>query len=139
MALSKLMTKEITSLPESASVLDAAKFMADMNVGTVMVEDGAKPLGILTDRDIITKVLAQGRDPAQVKLRDVMAKPVTTISEELDILDATRQMSQSKVRRCAVVNAEGKLTGVIALDDILMCIGEEMQNIASILKAELGK
>jgi signal-transduction protein with cAMP-binding, CBS, and nucleotidyltransferase domain len=139
MAVSQMMTEDITSLPENASIMDAAKFMTDMNVGSVIVVDGSKPMGILTDRDIMIKVMVEGKDPNSTTIRDIMVSPVATVSEDKDILDVTHMMSEKKVRRCPVVNSEGTLVGMIAFDDILISLGQEMQDIASVLKFETGK
>ncbi len=139
MSLKPLMTKELTSLPSAATVLDAAKYMTDMNVGSVIVVDDDKPSGILTDRDIVTKVLSQDKDPKTTRIRDIMTSPAVTISEDKDIVDVTRLMSSHKIRRFPVVDANGKIIGVITLDDVLVFLGQEMQNIATALKTELGK
>jgi CBS domain-containing protein len=139
MSLKPLMTKEITSLPSTATVLDAAKYMTDMNVGSVIVVDNDKPSGILTDRDIVTKVLSRDKDPKTINIRDIMTSPAVTISEDRDIIDVTRLMSERGIRRFPVVDANGKIIGVITLDDVLVFLGQEMQNVATALKTELGK
>jgi CBS domain-containing protein len=139
MSLKPLMTKEITSLPLTATALDAAKYMTDMNVGSVIVVDNDKPSGILTDRDIVTKVLSRDKDPKTTRIRDIMTSPAVTISEDRDIIDITRLMSERGIRRFPVVDANGKIIGVISLDDVLVFLGQEMQNIATALKTELGK
>jgi signal-transduction protein with cAMP-binding, CBS, and nucleotidyltransferase domain len=138
MALRDLMIKDVTSLPPTASVVDAAKFMADMNVGSVIVMKDNSPAGFLTDRDIVTKVLAQGKDPKTTKISEIMVAPVVTISEDKGIFDVIRLMSTNGIRRVPVVDSNGKLVGFIALDDVLVLLGQEMQNIAMALKAELG-
>ena len=81
MALKAIMTEDITSLPSSASVLEAAKFMTDMNVGSVIVTENGSPSGLITDRDIVAKVLAQGKDAGKTRIGEVMISPVVTISE----------------------------------------------------------
>lgn len=140
MSLSTLMTKEITSLPQTATALDAAKYMTDMNVGSVIITDEKdKPVGIITDRDITTKVIANEKDPKSVKLKDIMNSPVITIGVEKDIVDATKLMGEYWVRRLPVVDQAGKVVGVISLDDILIFLGLEIQNIANVLKREIGK
>jgi signal-transduction protein with cAMP-binding, CBS, and nucleotidyltransferase domain len=138
MALRDLMIKDVTSLPPTASVIDAAKFMADMNVGSVIVMKDNSPSGFLTDRDIVTKVLAQGKDPKTTKISEIMVAPVVTVSEDKGIFDIIRLMSTNGIRRVPVVDSNGKLVGFIALDDVLVLLGQEMQNIAMALKAELG-
>jgi CBS domain-containing protein len=137
MSLKQLMTEEITSLPSTATVLDAAKFMTDMNVGTVIVTEADSPSGLITDRDVVAKVLAQGKDSKTTKIGEVMVSPVVTITEDKDIIDATKLMSSHGIRRLPVTDSAGKLTGVISLDDVLVVLGNEMQNIATTLKKEL--
>jgi CBS domain-containing protein len=139
MALKQLMIKDVTSLPTYATVLDAAKFMADMDVGTVIVTVEDSPSGLITDRDIVTKVLAQEKDPKTTKIEEIMVTPVVTISEDKGIFDVTKLMSTHGIRRFPVVDTNGKLVGVIALDDVILLLGEEMKNIAGALRAELQK
>jgi CBS domain-containing protein len=137
MSLKQLMTEEITSLPSTATVLDAAKFMTDMNVGSVIVTEADSPSGLITDRDVVAKVLAQGKDSKTTKIGEVMVSPVVTITEDKDIIDATKLMSSHGIRRLPVTDSAGKLTGVISLDDVLVVLGNEMQNIATTLKKGL--
>lgn len=140
MSLVHLMTKEITSLPETATALDAAKYMTDMNVGSVIITDEKnKPVGIITDRDITTKIVATEKDPKTVKLKDIMCSPVVTIHVGKDLIDATKLMGEYWVRRLPVVNDEGKVAGVLSLDDVLIFLSQEIQNIANALKREIGK
>lgn len=141
MSLRPIMTKEITSLPPDATALDAAKFMRDMGVGCVIVVEakGDKPIGIVTDRDIMSKVIVEEKDPKTVKLKDIMTSPAVTISEDKHIFDVTKLMSVHGVRRFPVVDKDGKLIGVLALDDILILLGREMHDIATALKVELQK
>jgi predicted transcriptional regulator len=134
------MTKELTSLPEMATALDAAKYMTDMNVGSVIITDEKdNPVGIITDRDISTKVVAAEKDPKSVKLKDIMCTPVVTINVGKDVIDATRLMGEYWVRRLPVVNDEGKVIGVLSMDDVLIFLSQEIQNVAMALKREIGK
>jgi CBS domain-containing protein len=137
MSLKKLMTEDITSLPSTATVLDAAKFMTDMNVGSVIVTEDDSPTGLITDRDVVAKVIAQGKDSNTTKISEIMVTPVVSIVEEEDIVDATQLMSHHGIRRLPVTNSGGKLVGVVSLDDVLVMLGEEMQNIATTLKKEI--
>jgi len=139
MFLKELMTEDVTYLPSTASVLDAAKFMTNMNVGSVIVADGESPSGLITDRDVVAKVIALGKDSSTTKIGEVMVSPVVTISEDKDIIDATKLMSTHGIRRLPITNEQGKLAGVISLDDVLLLLSEEMGNIATTLKKELGK
>jgi len=139
MSLKTLMTKDITALPSSATVLDAAKFMTDMNVGSVIVTDNNSPTGLITDRDVVAKVIARGKDSKSTRISEIMVSPVVTISDDKDIIDATQIMSTHGIRRLPVTGPKGNLVGVISLDDVLVVLGKEMQNIAATLKKELEK
>ena len=139
MSLKTFMSEDITSLPSTASVLDAAKFMTDMNVGTIIVTHEEVPSGMITDRDVVAKVLAQDKDSKTTKIEEIMVSPVVTISEDKDIIDPTQIMSSHGIRRLPVTDPQGKLAGVISLDDVLLVLGREMQNVAGILKKELEK
>jgi CBS domain-containing protein len=86
----------------------------------------------------VAKVLAQERDSKTTKIGEIMQTPVVTISEDKDIIDVTKLISTHAIRRLPVVAADGKLVGMISLDDVLILLGQEMQNIASALKGEIG-
>lgn len=139
MSLKTLMTEDVTYLPSTASVLDAAKFMTSMNVGSVIVADDESPTGLITDRDVVAKVIALGKDAGKTKIKDVMVSPVVTISEDKDIIDATKLMSSHGIRRLPITDVKGKLAGVISLDDVILVLSREMENIATTLKKELEK
>jgi CBS domain-containing protein len=139
MFLKEIMTEDVTYLPSTATVLDAAKFMTNMNVGSVIVADNEIPSGLITDRDVVSKVLAHEKDSSTTKIGEIMASPVVTISEDKDIIDATKLMSTHGIRRLPVTDVKGKLAGVISLDDVLLLLSKEMHNIATTLKKELDK
>jgi CBS domain-containing protein len=111
--------------------------MTDMNVGSVIIVKDDVPSGILTDRDIVAKVLAQDKDPKSMRVEEIMRVPDVSIVEDKDIVDATKLMANHAIRRLPVVDAGGKLVGVISLDDVLILMGQEMQNIAAALKGEI--
>jgi CBS domain-containing protein len=87
----------------------------------------------------MTKIVAGEKDPHTVTVKDIMAKPVVPIPVDKDLIDATKLMCSHKVRRFPVVDSDGKLLGVLSLDDILIFVGQEMQDIATGLKCEPGK
>ncbi len=136
MSLKDLMTEDVTYLPSSATVMDAAKFMTAMNVGSVIVTDGESPSGLITDRDVVAKVIALGKDSSTTKIGEVMVSPVITISEDKDIMDATKLMSTHGIRRLPITDAKGDLAGVVSLDDVLLSLSKEMGNVAATLKKE---
>ncbi|MEJ2255383.1 MAG: CBS domain-containing protein [Nitrospirota bacterium] len=140
MSLAHIMTHEITSLPGGATAMDAVKYLHDMSVGSVVVADGEnRPMGILTDRDLLFKVMLPGKDPAKVAVKDIMSAPVVTVSEDEDIMRVTELMKSHYVRRFPVTDKHDRVVGFVSLDDILIFLGEEMRNLAVALKKELRK
>lgn len=132
-------TKPVVTISSKASVLDASRLMRQKNVGAVVVVNSDKPRGILTDRDIAVTVVAEGLDPASVSVADVMRANPTVIREDRSVLEAVKLLGAKGVRRLPVVNTTGKLTGIIALDDLLILFATEMAHVASALSYEVGR
>ena len=133
-------TKAVVTVSPEATVHEAAHRMWSRKVGALVVtSEVGKPLGMLTDRDIVVRVVAMGKDPAKVQVGSVIRRTPTVIREDQGILDATKILSRRGVRRLPVVDARGKLVGIVALDDLLMLLGSEMGHIASALASELGR
>lgn len=129
----------VTAAPET-TVQEAAHRMRTRKVGALVIVNGkGEPTGILTDRDIVVGVVASGQDPAKTQVGALVRRKPAVIREDQGILDATKLLSKHGVRRLPVVSKEGKLTGIISLDDLLMLLGSELNHIASTLASELGR
>ncbi|MFH0848845.1 MAG: CBS domain-containing protein [archaeon] len=115
-----LMTENIISVDGEDSVMDAAKLMSEKEVSSLAVRNESTHTlqGMITDRDIVNRVVAKGLNPTKVKVREVMASPLITISEEAAIDDAANKMKQNKVRRLVVEKNHQKV-GIIAESDII--------------------
>ena len=113
-----VMTSNPCTIDANESVAYAAKMMRDEDVGRAPIVEGDKLIGMLTDRDIAVRVAAQGRDPDQVKVRDVASKQLVTIDPQQDLDEALRMMAKHQVRRLPVVEEDGRLVGVVAQADI---------------------
>jgi len=137
--LGKICTKPVVTAAATMTVTEAARAMRVKNVGTVVVVNAGRPIGVLTDRDIVTDVVAQGKDPDAVRVSEVMRKKPTVIGADQGIFDAVRTFAKTGVRRLPVVTRDGKMMGIIAMDDVLMLLGNEMGHIASALSAELRR
>ena len=137
--LGKVCTKPVVTAAATMTVAEAARAMRVKNVGTVVVVNAGRPIGVLTDRDIVTDVVAQGKDPDAVRLNDVMRKRPAVIGADEGIFDAVRAFAKTGVRRLPVVAKDGKMVGIISMDDVLMLLGNEMGHIASALSAELRR
>jgi CBS domain-containing protein len=117
-SIKNVMTSNPCTIDADKSVAYAAKMMRDEDVGLAPVVEGDKLIGMLTDRDIAVRVAAQGRDPEQVKVRDVASKKLVTIDPQQDLDEALRIMAKHQIRRLPVVEEDGRLVGVVAQADI---------------------
>lgn len=116
MELREVMTPNPTVCSPDTSAAQAAEIMRDQGIGDVLVQhDGS--LGIVTDRDIVTRAVAAGRDPKEVTLGDICTRDIETVSLDTSIDDVIRLMSDKAVRRVPVVEA-GKPVGIVALGDL---------------------
>lgn len=113
-----VMTSNPCTIDAEKSVAYAAKMLRDEDVGLAPIVEGDKLIGMLTDRDIAIRVVAEGRDPGQVKVRDVASKQLVTIDPQQDLDEALRIMAKHQVRRLPVVEEHGQLVGVVAQADI---------------------
>jgi CBS domain-containing protein len=103
------------------SVSEAARQMKEAAVGTLIVVDElGRPLGIVTDRDLVVRFLADSGDPSRTPVERVMSGPVAWIHEETTLESALQEMTRLRVRRLVVVDGRERLVGLVALDDALM-------------------
>jgi CBS domain-containing protein len=115
--IADVMTKGPAALDVDASALEAAQAMKAGDIGDVVVCDHGKIWGIVTDRDLVVRAMADGTNPDEVKLRDVCSQQLTTITPNDSIDDAVRLMREHGLRRLPVVKDE-KLVGIVSLGDL---------------------
>lgn len=137
--LGKICTKPVVTASAQMTVDQAARAMRSKNVGALVVVNAGRPVGMLTDRDVAVEVVAKGMDPETVRVGDVMRKRPMTIREDLGILDAAKAFAKTGVRRLPVVTKNGVLVGVIAVDDLIMLLGNEMGHVSGALSAGLRR
>jgi CBS domain-containing protein len=117
-SIKEVMKSDPITIDAEASVTEAAKAMRDADIGDVIVLDDADQVcGILTDRDIAVRLVAEGRDPAQTKLGEVCSGEVISLKPDDSVGDAVRLMSEKAVRRLPVVDG-GKAVGIVSLGDL---------------------
>jgi len=121
---SRMLVKDVMSSPvvtaeENSPVSQVARLMKKHNIGCVIVNnESGRPIGIITERDIVERVVAKDLKPGEIKAREIMSKPLVTIDSEKTISDAARDMSRLNIRRLAVMY-KGELAGIISSKDIL--------------------
>jgi CBS domain-containing protein len=118
MQIRELMSKNVKVVESSATLIEAAILMKEADIGALPVIEGGRPIGMLTDRDIVVRAIADQKDPAKVFVREVITPRLTTISEDKDVREAAELMARDQVRRLLVVDERGGPRGVISLGDI---------------------
>ena len=131
-----------TRLPETISpedtVLTASRQMMDHEVGTLVVTDGAgMPVGIVTDRDIVIRCVAEGLNPEKTKVARVMTTEVHTVHEDMSVEVGLEELADKEVRRLVVVNDAGRVAGIVALDDFLEGIVEATADVGRLLRRQV--
>ena len=136
-----LCNREVITTTRDASIQHVAKVMRDQHVGSVVIIDEIaghpSPVGILTDRDLVVEVLAQNIPVTDVTAGDIMSFALLKANEEDVISDIACRMRARGVRRVPVVAANGELTGILALDDILGHLSEELSLLATAVRREV--
>jgi CBS domain-containing protein len=117
-SIKDVMTSDPCTIHADKSVAYAAKMMRDEDVGLAPIVEDDKLIGMLTDRDIAIRVVAEGRSPDQVTVGEVATKQVVTIDPQQDLAEALRIMAKHQVRRLPVVKEDGRLVGVVAQADV---------------------
>lgn len=117
MKIRDVMTREVISLPVTATALEAAQLMSTRDVGLLPVCDGARVVGVLTDRDLTVRAAATGRSLRVIKVREVMTPLVVYCYEDEDVSDAVASMEERQVRRVLVFNRRKQLTGVLSIGE----------------------
>ena len=138
MTLHDLVIKGIETAGPSATVEALALRLEEANVGSIVVEEEMRPVGIVTDRDLALRVVARGADPTETTAADVMTADPVTITIDAGLLDVTRLMRDHGVRRVPVVDDNDKLVGIITLDDVMSLLTRELDDLGDVIEAESG-
>jgi CBS domain-containing protein len=117
-SVSEIMTRGVRSMTPNDSVTQAAKAMDELNVGAIPVCDGDRLVGMVTDRDIVVRGVAQGMDMNSCKLSQVMSGHVRTVREDDEVQEVLDEMANAQIRRMPVVDTQDRLVGIVSLGDI---------------------
>lgn len=113
-----VMTANPECVSEKDSIRDVARIMKDQDTGVVPVVEGKKIIGLITDRDIVVRGLAEGKNLENVRVNELMTKSVRSVREDATLNEALEMMSNAEIRRVAVVNGNDELVGIVSLGDI---------------------
>ncbi|HEX6176315.1 MAG TPA: CBS domain-containing protein [Candidatus Binatia bacterium] len=138
MSLDRICSKTVVTISPDATVLEAAKLMHSKHIGCLVVTDNSRPTGILTDRDIVLKLVAGEKKPEETTVKNIMTTNPTMVNVNYDVLDAVRLMRDRGVRRLPVIDEHRHLLGIITLDDVLTAFGAELGDLAGAVQKEFG-
>lgn len=140
MKAGELCNREVVTATRDMTIQEAARLMRDQHVGSLVVietsTDGIKPVGILTDRDIVVEVIAEEVEIGAVTVGDVMSYALLKIHEQESVFDTAQRMRARGVRRVPVIDIDGRLAGILALDDILELLSEELSLLTHVTTRE---
>ena len=140
MKAGELCNREVITARRDTTIPDAARLMRDHHVGSLVVvetsEGYVKPVGIITDRDLVIEIVAENIDLNTVTVGDIMSYALLKISDQESIFDTAQRMRARGVRRVPVVSETGALTGILALDDMLEMLSEELTLLAKLTSRE---
>ena len=135
MRVCDVVQREPITLPPDGTIRQAAELMEAKGVGAVIVVDGHRPVGVVTDRDIVRRGVARGL-AADARVDAVMSSPLVTIDADADVRHAFDILHGHAVRRLAMMR-DGVVVGVLSADDLLVCLSSDLANLARPVTAEL--
>jgi CBS domain-containing protein len=136
MKLNDIFTRTVVTATPEETLATVALRMQEHNIGTVVIVEDRRPVGIVTDRDLALALGAQGISP-QAQVQKVMSRHVLAIPEDTGIYTATKFMKEREVRRLPIVDREDRLVGIVTLDDLLRFLGRELYNITEGITHEM--
>ena len=132
--IADLITRSLVTVGPEAWISEAARQMAEANVGSVVVMDGEEPIGIVTDRDL---TLLQQNGVEDRRIEEVMTTSPLAVRAGTDIEQCIGRMSEHRVRRTIVIDEDGKPLGVVSLDDIVIHLSNTLDKVASLMRAQI--
>jgi CBS domain-containing protein len=133
MRIEKLMTRNVITLPADASVYDAVKLMNKNRIGCLVVVDNSHIVGILTERDLLERVLEKCKNPKETRISEIMTRHVITGKPDMELSDATKVMFKNKVKKLPIIE-KNRLVGIVTLTDIARATSVDKQTIELLRK-----
>ena len=140
MPIGEICSREVVCAKRDTTVKTAARLMREQHVGSIVVveepEEKRIPTGIVTDRDVTVAVVALGLDPEVIEIGDIMGTNLVSVKEDWGIAEVVELFQLKGVRRLVVTDSDGYLVGIVAADDVLSLLAEEMSALASMVGGE---
>jgi CBS domain-containing protein len=139
MSVEKYCPRTLRSVGPEETARAAAERMRTEGVGCLVVTEGNRPVGVVTDRDLALRVLREDLDAAALPVRDVMQSPVVTIPADASLGEAVKTLRRSALRRLVVVDEKKEAIGVFAADDLLRLVATELGDLGEALRVQLSR
>ena len=143
MRVERVYTRRVVRTTASSTIEQAAELMRRYHVGALIVADDppgeAEAIGVVTDRDIVVQAVARGFDLRCMGVGDLMTPEVGSIAEHADLHEALEVMRGAGVRRLAVTDHEGRIVGILSMDDVIDGLAADFSSLAGLLKAEVAR
>lgn len=141
MIIGQYCNRRVITAEVDTSIQEVAQLMRRHHVGDIVIvqptENGSRPIGIVTDRDLVVEIIAQEIPFDSVTVTDLMMNDLVTVNESADVMDAVLLMRLKGIRRIPVVSQDSNLVGIFAVDDVLELISEQMSNIVKLIGREV--
>ncbi len=140
MPIGDICVRDVITCNRNAKIAEVARLMRQHHVGDVVVTEERKgkqfPVGIITDRDIVTSVVAVKLDPTIFSVGDLVIRQIVTVQEDRAVFETIQEMRKHGVRRMPVVNQEGTLAGIVSIDDLIEFLADEMSALSKLISRE---
>jgi CBS domain-containing protein len=136
MNVGALIRRKPETLPPSATCAEAACLMRDARVGSVVIAEQGRPLGMLTDRDLVLRVVAEGKRPEKISVGEVMTERPIFVADSCDLVAALQLMSDLAVRRVPIIDDKRTVIGVVSLDDVILALAKNLGAVAELIRKE---
>ncbi len=117
--------RDVLTIDGSATVLDAISLMVEQNVGALLVTEGGRPTGIVTERDYLRRVTLEGRDERSAEVREIATSPFAYVSGETSVDECMAVMTERRIRHLPVLDDERELVGIISIGDVVKVQSQE--------------
>lgn len=134
--LSEVINRNVVTVAPTSALSEAAYLMMNEDIGALVVVDGdARPVGIITDRDLVVSAIAEGVNPEEVTVEEIMTKDLITVDEDTDLFEMLSILSENSIRRLPVKRGP-KLIGIVSVDDLIVLVATELVNLAMALSSK---
>ncbi len=116
-----IMSSPVVTVEGGANARDGALLMTDRRIGSIVITERGQPIGIVTERDMLERVVSLCRDPCETKMKEIMSRPIILVPGETSILDAMRKMRENRISRLLVTD-EGKMIGIVSERDVIRAV-----------------